>query len=428
MRTRILNWQWAAAGVVAVLALAGAVAIYRNLRREQRFQRLPDGAELVLTRVAYGTRSEFRHGTSWEKLLGDLIPTNGIGIAGLRLQRPNHDPVFTYGKPELVAEFKLRIGPDKPGSHPLIDSRGLCCRCIISGADGVGYAESLWPNQFRAYRDGYFGYILSSRFPRDSEWLHLRIYQCEPPQGPWHAVANFTIKNPTRPANLPWVARAPSIMTTTNGMEFALGEVTVETQPASESAFTNAPVLLPFRVRTNGLALTNWSAVDIEAEDATGNWDHLTSVPEFSRDWTTRRVRRLLDARAVWKLEVDFSPQSDFAPENLFTLQVPLNLPRPFTTNCLGVPLEVSWVNQSMLAVTMPTNITNRRLLFIKARNAEGRDLNRRTGSWAQFQFWRMLDLSEAGDAVEATVAVVPNVHATYLIQPKLVPSSATNR
>jgi hypothetical protein len=412
--------------VIAVLAAAGV--IYFNLSREQRIQSLPDGGKLVLTRLKYGTRNEFKHGKPWEKLLGDLIPTNGIGIAGLRLRRPNHDPVFTYGKPKLVAEFKLRIGPNKAGNHPLIDSRGPCCRCIISGADGVGYAESLWPNQFRAYRDGYFGYVLSSRFPRDSEWLHLRIDQREPPQGPWHAVASFTIKNPTRPANLPWVAHVPSIMTTTNGMEFALGEVTVETQSVSESEFTNAPVLLPFRVRTNGLALTNWAAVDIEAEDATGNWDHLVSVPEPSRDWTPRRVWRLLDARAVWKLEVDFSPQADFAPENQFTLQAPLNLPRPFTTNFLGVPLEVSWVNQTMLAVAMPTNITNMRLLFIKARNGEGRDLNRWAGSWAQFHFWRMLDLSQAGDAVEATVAVVPNVHATYLIQPKLVPSSGTNR
>lgn len=342
MRTRTLNWQWAAAAAVAVLALAGAVAVYRSLSREQRFQRLPDGAELVLTRVAYGTRSEFRHGTSWEKLLGDLIPTNGFHLAWLKLWRPSHEPVFKDDKPQLVAEFKLRISPFKAANHPLVSrTAGRQLRGVVSGADGVDYATWLWPNELKDYRDGYFGYVLSSCFPRNSKWLQLRIEQSDAFREPWHTVASFTVRNPTRSARLPWVPRLPSIVTTNR---------------------------------------------------------------------------------------MDFAPQSDFAPENLFTLPVPKRLPAPLQPHLLGVPVTISWVNQMMLAVDIPTNATHLRVLFVRARDEEGRDLDRTTGSWGQHGFWRALNLSEPGDVIEATIAIVPNVHATYLTRPTLVRSSEATR
>jgi hypothetical protein len=432
MRTAIPGWRWAAAAAVAVLALAGAVAVRRSLSREQRVQRLPDGAELVLTRVACGTRNEFRHGASWEKLLGDLIPTNGIHLAWLGLTRPSHDPVFEDYKPQLVAEFKLRISRLKPGDHPLVRPGLHNLRGVVRGDDGLDYAAVLWPNKFKDYRDGCFGYVLSSCFPRDSKWLQLRIEQNDAVRAPWRTVASFTVRNPARAPRLPWVPRLPFIIAT-NGMEFALGEATVDASLANGTDPWPTPTLLPFQVRTNGLTLTNWAPAQIVAEDATGNWIRLFTRPVFTNGWTVCRYGCFPDPRVVWKLEVDFAPQSDFPPESLLTLQVPLRLATPLTTNFLGVPVAISWVNYDMLAAEIPTNAANLRLLFVSARDADGRDLNRQTGSWGQHRFWRALDLSQfrkafalsqPDDAVAATIAIVPNVHASYLIQPKLIRSA----
>jgi hypothetical protein len=428
MSTRIANWRFAVAIAAAVVAVAGAAVVYRSLSREQRVQPLPGGTKLILTRVAYGTRNEFRHGTALEKLLGDLIPTNGTRVAWLALRRPSHEPAFDSEKPQLVIEFKLRFKPNVGVPEPAggFDFAGRA-QCVISGADGFEYTAWLWPRQFTPYRGEFFAYVVSPCFPRDSKWLHIRIDQRGEPREPWHATANFTIQNPTHSAKLPWVAQLPSIMTT-NGMEFALGEVTLDTRSGSDSDPWKQPVLLPFRVRTNGVTLTNWTPAHIAAGDTTGNWDRLGTRPGLSNGWTIVKAWRFLNPRSVWKLEVDFSPQSNFPLESLLTLKIPSNLRTPLTTNFFGIPVAFSWVNQYMLAAEMPTNATHLRLLFVKARDAEGRDLDRTAGSWGQHHFWRMLDHSEARDFVEATVAVVPNVHATYFIQPKLVPSSGTNR
>ena len=76
-----------------------------------------------------------------------------------------------------------------------------------------------------------------------------------------------------------------------------------------------------------------------------------------------------------------------------------------------------------MLSVQMLTNRSDVRLLFVEAKDREGRDLNGFTGSWNQQGFWRALNLDGTIQSVDATIAVVPNVHVTYYIQPKLAPA-----
>ena len=390
-------------------------------------QRLDDGTLLVLTRAKFGPTNEFIHGSGLEKILRRLIPFKGVQIAGFKLERPATESFAMLGKPWLTAEFKLI--PASADTLPPMADRSLSrrFRCVVGGETGIEYAQYFYPGAFRKYRDGYFGYILGSRFPRDSESLSFRVEQRETQDGPWCAIASFGLKNPTHPADQPWRAEATPSVKTVQGMEFTLGEVTLETKPLNERDMWNHTVSVPLRVRTNGVTLTNWSAARIEGEDASGNWGLDAIAGAFTNDWNVHRGSQGLDPRYVWKLEIDFSPASQFARESLHEFPVPVALSRPILTNCAGIPLEISWVNQNMLSVQMLTNREDLRLVFVAAIDRQGRDLDDWVGSWHRTGFWKGLKLERTNQSVEATIAIVPNVHVTYFVQPKLV-GGATQR
>ncbi len=246
--------------------------------------------------------------------------------------------------------------------------------------------------------------------------------------GPWRSIANFRIKNPSHPANQPWSAETIPAAKMLNGLEFALGGLTLEAPPLDGRDIWNHIVSLRLRVRTNAVTLTNWSAARVEGEDASSNWGYFEDSGAVTNDWTLYWGWSGLDPRFVWKLDIDFWPISDFAPENLHRFQVPVPLSGPIPTNSAGIPLEISWVNQNMLSVQMLTNRPDLRVSFATAKDREGRNLDNPSGNWNQGGFWRGLKLEGTTEFVEATIAIVPNVHVTYYVQPKLVPLSGQNQ
>ena len=291
-------------------------------------------------------------------------------------------------------------------------------RCVVSGEVGIEFVEEFWPNGFKYYRDGYFGYILSSRFPRDSKRLNFRIEQQKEQGGSWRTIANFRIKNPAHDAKLPWKAEPAPITKVADGMEFVLGQVTMEPRPFSDKDIWNHRFDIPFQVRANGLTLTNCSTAQIEADDSSGNWG-INSMPRgFTNGWSLVSGWRGLDRRFVWRLRVDFAPVSQFRPESLFQFSVPVALAIPILTNAADIPLKISWVNQHMLSVEMLTNREDLRLLFVAAKDSAARNLDDVSGSWGQTRFWRSVKFDGTNQSVEATVAVVPNAKVTVYVQP----------
>jgi hypothetical protein len=396
------------------------------LRNGTQSQRLDDGSLLILTRVEFGITNEFTHGKQWEKLLGDLIPTNGIQIAKFKVERPTKERFLKAGHPWLILEFKV-IPRSRYGTPLLARPRFYRqFRCVVSGEAGLEFVEEFWPNGFKTYLDGYFGYILCSRFPRDSKRLNYRIEQQEEQGGSWRTIANFRINNPSHDAKLPWTAEPTPITKIAQGMEFVLGQVTMEARPFSDKDIWNHRFDIPFQVRASGVAaLTNWSAAQIEADDASGNWG-INSMPRgFTNGWNLVSGWRGLDPRYIWRLKVDFAPASEFRPETLFQFSVPVTLSAPILTNAADIPLKISWVNQHMLSVQMLTNREDLRLLFVAAKDNAGRDLDDFSGSWDQTGFWRSVKFDGTNQAVAATVAIVPNVKLTFFVQPKLVLNAA---
>jgi hypothetical protein len=384
-------------------------------RAEVRRQILADGLVLELNRAVVDSRIEFVHGNLAQKLLGNVIPAKGIHIYKFNLSRPsrrNLDSVDA-GKTWLMAEFKLS-GPNATNSALARPDFFRQFRCVLYGEKGIEYVGEWDRNEFQIYPDGCFGTVLTSRFPRDTRRLGFRIQkrQQQDQGGPWETVADFKIKNPSRPVIQSW--SPDSITKSVDGLDFSIGEITVKTQDFSARDIWNHVVTLPIEVRSNGAALTNWTTGYINARDASGNWDMFAS-------------HRSLDPRYVWKMETDFEPSSDFSDDSVATVTVPVSLPAPLVTNIAGVPVTLSWGNRYFLSAQIPTNRTDLAIRFVSARDENGGELNNGSASWNRFGFWQGMGFSPPvkGRYVQATIAIVPNVHLTFYRQPRLIAPEA---
>jgi hypothetical protein len=420
---QLMAWTKAktAIGVTAaVLATGTTTVVVTNVvtgLSGSQTQRLPDGSSLVLNRVSIDGTNKFIHGRGLEKLLKNAIPTNGLQLPQFKLSRPTMQHFEApLGKRQLVAELKV-TGNDL-ANHPLVKPAFYReFRCVIRGERGIEYVQEFWAGKFQSHSDGYFGYVIANNFPRDSRWLWLRVERRKSRDqgGPWTVVAEFKIENTLRSPAKPWVAEPVHVAKTVDGMDFILGEITVVTQAYSPRDIWNHIVTTPFQVRSNGVVLTNWSAAYVRVEDASGNWDyHLAS-------------HRGLDPRFVWKLEADFEPQSDFPPESMATVNLS-GRSSSITASIMNVPVKISW-DGYWVDVNMPTNRTDLALHFICVTDENGnKSVEPGSGSWGRHSFRKGSFMFRDGDALTMagtpttmTFAIVPNIHATFYAQPRLV-------
>lgn len=402
--------------IVAALAISLGVLLVSQLMRGpsvRQAKRLPDDTILLLNRVSFGGTSEFTHGKFAEKFLGKLIPTNGMKVFSFKLARLTVNKFdCPEGKSQMVVEFKL-VGTNA-GSHPLVNTRPFEeYRCVIRGETGIEYIQYMGTGVFRKYADGYFGYVFASRYPRDARMLRLRVEHRSNYEDPWKEVAEFQIRNrPQRTTKL-WKAEPANTSKRIGELEVSLGQVTVTTQSIWGSVVT-----APFQVKKNGLLLTNWVAAYTHSEDASGNW-----ASYFIQN---------LDPRYVWKFDIDFEPESDFVPENLLTINLPKN-GLSISTNLMNIPLTITW-KWDYLEADIPTNHTDIALRFVSITDDHGRKGINPGGSWNQhsFRMGNFMVQTEQGlttsdlHLTTATIAIVPNVHATFYAQPALLIATNT--
>ena len=393
---KIMAWTKAKTAIVVgvgVLLTAGTatVVVEKCVTRMNSIltQRLDDGSTLILNRVSFGDKHEFGYGSR----------TNSSSD-------PGHD--------RLAVEFRLiaKDGANHPLAKPAFFRQ---FRCMLRGEEGIEYAEEFFPNQFKQDSGDYYGYISTSIFPRDSKWLWFRIEKSETnnPYGPWQTVAEFKTANPTHSANRTWVASPTPTTNAVDEMNFVLGEVTVEMRPQTPRDIWNHVVTVPTEVFDGGVLLTNWGAMYIHMEDASGNWNPIL------------QSQRSLDPRFVWKLDMDFQPASGFADENLATVQLPTGRKTSMTTNVMGAPVTISW-DGYWIDASIPTNQPNLALKFVSANDDEG-EMQDASGSWGQYRFRKGSFMARRGNVMtmdvkptKVTIAVVPNVHTTFYTQPKL--------
>lgn len=395
---KLMAWTKAKMAIVvgiSVLLAAGTTTVVLEKAGAQMNsilkQRLPDGSLLILNQVSYGDEFKFVHGSkmnSWSW--------------------PEHD--------ELVVEFKLVS--ENPESNPLVNPAFYRqFRCVLRGNAGIEYVEEFPLDNFKKEWGGYYGYVQTSAFPRDSRWLWFQIEKRDDSghYDSWQTVAEFKISNPATPANLKWIPTPAPATNNVDGMDFVLGKLTVKTVPNYTNDIWNHVVTIPAQVFAGGAVLTNWGATYIHVEDASGNWEYLPRVPAW----------RSLDPRYVWKLDMDFEPESDFPAESLATI----NLPNPstrITTNIMNLPVTISW-DGPWIDASIPTNRSDLAIRFISATDNQGEEMRNPSGSWGQYRFREGYFMTRRGDATimdikptKVTLAIVPNVHTTFYAQPRL--------
>lgn len=382
---------------VAVLAVAGTTTVVVEKNTEILRQRLPNGSLLALNRLSYGTNHVFVHGTN---------TINWYSAGNF-----------------LVVEFKLVNGTT---NDPLVKPAFYRqYRCVIHDEQGIEFVEEFASaSGFAQYSDGIFGYILSTMFPRDSHWLWFRIEKSEArrPYHSWSTVAEFKIKNPATPKQQAWIATSTPATNTIDSMQFVLGNVTVQNHSPNPQDIYQQAVTIPTQVFDHGALLTNWSARFIGLEDASGNWNSFF-------DWNSAYpLYRSLDPRYVWKLDMDFEPESDFPNGSTVTVALPAGQQVSVTNDVMGVPVTISW-DGTWIDASMPTNHPDLGLKFVSAFNAQGTEVQPSAGGF-RFQFRERYfytrlpngTLTSTDEPATVTLAVVPNLHTTFYVQPKLIP------
>jgi hypothetical protein len=407
---------------------------------EIRSQRLSDGSVLILSQVAYGTTNLVLHGNAIERLLGDLIPSTGIHVLGHSLHRPQRRSYSYEGKPILVLEFQMDTANP---SRNLFGSGAnqpeyLCC---VSDGTGQEFTQS-------GFGLGNLRPVLITAFPRDSKWLNVSIKRLTHSSDPIKMAA-FRIRNPAPLLKQPWPAQVSPICIASNGMDFALAEATVEERTPTIGNEYSHRTYLPLRVRENGVVLTNWSPVSVQAQDASGNHSHLSPMwlvlqtyirtnwhypgvlPDPPQEWSVHWSWEALDTRFVWRLETDFAPLPAAPIEDKLEFVVP-NPSSPFTTNIAGVPVQIrSWqilsgqvMQELNLEAQISNNRTDLRIAILDLRDGNGDRVG--FGLYPGQTQTRLITMPQSPGTplpwpLHATIAVVPNIHVTFFVQPRLV-------
>lgn len=419
---------WAKAKAILLLAAAIVVAGTTSISvirialppRASQSQILDDGSILTLNRVVVDSKVTFSHSSAFENVFGKLIPTNGHS-SQITLNGSTQENFDSHGKSWLVAEFKLTgtNAASNPLSKPTFYRQ---FRIVVYGDTGIESVQEIWRDRFTSYPDGLFAYLATASFPRDSHWLGFRIQRRDSREhgGPWTTIADLKTRNPApAPSIQPWKASPTPIIKSVDDWEIVIGESKVKLIPFQTHDIWNHVVTIPTEVRSHGATLTNWSPFYTKAEDASGNWGYFAS-------------HRSLDPRFVWKVDMDFEPNSNFPPGSTATIRLP-DSNASLTTNVLSVPVTITWDGNG-IAASIPTNRPQIALKFVSVENDDDETTADATGNWGQFHFWKINFSIREGNTVfqgfkptAVTIAIVPNIHTTFYTQPRLVSETSSH-
>jgi hypothetical protein len=156
-------------------------------------------------------------------------------------------------------------------------------------------------------------------------------------------------------------------------------------------------------------------------DDSTGNYNQFETVKSVTHQWTLFRASRSANPSVPWRLKGHFTKDSGFADSNRIRVSLHFPWKGPIQTNLLGVPTSIDLVQGSMLAVNIPTDIRDKRILFVDALDDAGKSIAAWTRSWNQHGLWESLNLRDV-KTIRVEMALVPDIPFEVTIQPTLVP------
>jgi hypothetical protein len=407
--------------IVGLIAIASVLAFFL-WRGDSSTRTLSDGSRLTLSGVRIGQTNVYTHGTFLSKTIGRFAPSNGISIAGYKLQQPSKVTRHGWFNPAQNVEVltaQLQLLPGSARADDLLDPPFYRkFRLLIYGDDGFTYVREF--EGFKEYDYGIFQYINAPTFPRTSSRLHFRLEERDNGHTrSFRELATFTVKNPRRAKVENWtVDKAPRI-TLAAGLELEVRELIVRTEPIHPDDIWDHITELVFRVMRRGQMLSNWDLHDTRIRDASGNIDWFLGNVRITNDWAVCTSARVLDPSVPWRFDANFALDSDFPETNLYSFAITW----PTGTNWTefsGLPVSISFVNSAVLAVQIPSKPPHLRLTFVSAFDDEGRNINEGSGSWSQHSFWKLLKVrSNKQMIINATIAIQPNHPASFTLQPR---------
>jgi hypothetical protein len=418
--------------VLGAAVLIGAVAW---ISTSSTAVALPDGTLVRLTRLKFDDLNTFLHGSALEKLLGNSLPTNGLGAGRFRLNRPVRANPYVFEQPTLSLEFQLSGPAVEAGLSRVVKPKfNREYRLVILGDDGFPYVEEF--QRTARYSDGVFIYVNATAYPRRSRTLRFLVQQHDDPTASWRTVGEFRRRNPVEESE-EWSTEPTPIRRTSNQLEFMTGPVMVEANHSNQrQSFWATTVTIPFQLRQHGVLRTNWSLHHVFLADSSGNFIRLLAHNAImEKGSNVFRIFRSLDPRTVWRVRAGVAPISDFATSNLFTLKIPHSFNSPagsITTNIAGRQFHARWASERTVTVELMTKTPESRLALARAWDESGQDVGDRIQSAGQFEIWKSFPASsEPGSPSSAPVtlevAVTQNLPVEFTIQPQLSESKSSS-
>lgn len=257
------------------------------------WQRLPDGTEVRVLGVSYGTEHHVRSGRVWQLLLQGLH----LGELSRSSRSDGRPPLrssaywtggrslsFEVAKPLLAVWLECRARGANPGprSFDCVDEHG----CRFPG-------ELLWDQDYASGKT--VEVLLLGNFPRRSTTARVRLLD------PYLADAQrptLPVALPTRPSAPAWTARPLPQAVTQGPLTFALtGWSPRRPIPTAE-----------FEVREHGRPTMGWEPVTLTVSDPTGNSHTTLREQEYEPDPHRLGFLGLCHREPAWKLHAEFAP------------------------------------------------------------------------------------------------------------------------
>jgi len=290
MKTKVL--LWVAASIVLVAVMAGAV--WWELKKQ--IITFDDGSELTLLAVDYG-----QHHKSPE------IKVNGGVVRGHSFETTNDT---------LVVWIREKF-PDRSYRNfqfYAYDQAGTACAMGMGGGYSGRSGNQIASVQFAAFprRQGQFILRAQENSNDGQEMADGKFVISNPARGPFTALTGDP---------LPDTEQDGDFSVTLKKLVAGAKMPFMRNNDADESDPINEGVQATFHIEVNGTNADNWQPVAVVTSDGTGNSDTgMLNAQAQDDDCMASYQYALWPDEPAWKLRVEFSKQSGFDDDELWTV------------------------------------------------------------------------------------------------------------